>query len=81
MDDETVPSTHMTDGNGCSEVNNDLDAKLESAELHKEGAIDDTVASDEQPLKKQKSVISEYCSPPEANNGGLALISIVHLFI
>lgn len=74
-DDETVVTSacHVADGNGCSEVNKVPDAKLDG--------VDGTIESDEQPPKKLKSVIDENCSSAEANNGGLAFIPIVHLFI
>jgi tRNA-dihydrouridine synthase 3 len=73
-DDETVTSTcHVTDGNGCSEANKVPDTKLD--------CVDGTIESDEQPLKKLKSVVDENCSSAEANNGGLAFIPIVHFFI
>lgn len=72
--DETVTSAcHVTDGNGCSEANGVPDTKLDG--------VAGTIESHEQPLKKQKSVIDENCSSAEANNGGLAFIPIVHLFI
>ncbi len=78
-EDETVPSTcHVTDGNGCSEVNGDLDTKLESAEVPEENGVDKKFDSDERPLKKAKSVDEENCSSAKANNGGLAFIPIVH---
>ncbi|XP_062177493.1 tRNA-dihydrouridine(47) synthase [NAD(P)(+)]-like [Alnus glutinosa] len=61
-DDETVTSTcHVTDGNGCSEANKVPDTKLD--------CVDGTIESDEQPLKKLKSVVDENCSSAEANNG------------
>ena len=81
-EDETVPGTcHVTDGNGVSEVNGDLDTKLESAEVPEEDDLDIKVGSDEPPMKKPKSVLEENGSSAKANNGGLAFISIVCLFI
>lgn len=80
-DDETVPNTcHEADENGCREIKNDSEAKLESAVLPGEDSVDGTSEIDEQPLKKQKSVICENLSFIEAKNGGLAIIPIVHLF-
>lgn len=82
-EDETVPGTcHVTtDGNGVSEVNGDLDTKLESAEVPEEDDLDIKIGSDEPPMKKPKSVIEENGSSAKASNGGLAFISIVCLFI
>jgi tRNA-dihydrouridine synthase 3 len=77
-EDETVPSTcHVTDGNGCSEVNGDLDTKLESAEVPEENGVDKKFDSDERPLKKAKSVDEENCSSAKANNGDVPFMEKV----
>ncbi|XP_041010944.1 tRNA-dihydrouridine(47) synthase [NAD(P)(+)]-like isoform X1 [Juglans microcarpa x Juglans regia] len=71
-DDETVPSTcHETDENGCSAVNNESDAKLDSVDVPGEDGVDGTLETDEQPPKKQKSVICENFSSAEAKNGDM----------
>lgn len=77
-EDETVPGTcHVTDGNGVSEVNGDLDTKLESAEVPEEDDLDIKVGSDEPPMKKPKSVIEENGNSAKANNGDVTFMEKV----
>lgn len=82
-DDQVVSNNcHVTNGNGCTELPNNSDDKMElAAEIREENGVDETFSLDEsRPSKKPRSVIEEEILSGEVDDGGIALFFFFKLF-
>lgn len=61
---------HVNNGNGCVDLTNDADVKVEiSAKIEEEDAVNETSANDEHPPLKKPKCMTEKCCPGGAEEG------------